>query len=835
MTATHLSPKRHSDCRSEGWTLRSLVWIAAAAVVVLGSTAGLAAPSSEAKAPGAALLFESQVRPLLLEKCAACHGEKLQQGSLRLDTREGFLKGGRSGALVAGKTPAESLLLRAVRHAPGVPKMPPTGKLADNEIAALTEWVKSGAGWPEYKSKAPDAQLPALDNQWAFRKFDRPAVPAFRTPKSAFRNPIDAFILAKLREKGLGLSPKADRVTLIRRATFDLTGLPPTREEVEAFVADRSPNAWEKVIDRLLASPRYGEKWGRMWLDNVRYADSNGMDENYHFANAWRYRDYVIRAFNEDRRWDEFVQEQIAGDLLPESKEAEVNRRRIIATGYWVLGPKLLANPDKRKVMLDILDEQIDVTARAFMGVTLACARCHDHKFDPLTQKDYYALAGILKSTRTMEDLKTRKWSERPLVDAATVAEAQFHQQDVDAAKKALADAKGAKAAAEKLAQLQARVTELEKSAPAPIPYAMAVTDGKPETQQLLVRGNPDAPGEAAPRGFPGVLTAEVPGVASTTASGRLELARWLTRPDHPLTARVLVNRVWQGHFGRGIVGTTDNFGRIGERPSHPELLNWLASVFTAETQGTQRKPGESEGLDWSLKRLHRLIMLSETYQQTSVVEAYKSKSKSGFEIDPENRLLWHMHRRHLSAEELRDSMLAANGTLDVKVGGSMLDLPNMERVTTDMSVDFAAKSYGLPRRSVYLPVIRNSLFEMMELFDFTDPSSVTTRRNETIVAPQALYLLNNPLVIQASKDFAKELIDNTEADDKSVVGLAIWRAYGRAPRVGETDSGMVYLSTYATAVRAKEPDVSGAVARRRAWESYCQALLCSSEFSYID
>jgi hypothetical protein len=367
----------------------------------------------------------------------------------------------------------------------------------------------------------------------------------------------------------------------------------------------------------------------------------------------------------------------------------------------------------------------------------------------------------------------------------------------------------------------------------------MSVIDGTPESQPILVRGNPDAPGDAVPRGFPGVLTAVVPGAASPTASGRLELAQWLSRPDHPLTARVLVNRVWQGHFGRGIVATTDNFGRLGEKPSHPELLNWLASVFTAEAQRPQRKPGEIEGLGWSVKRLHRLIMLSDTYQQGSQVLSASSASlrlnKDPQVIESENRLLWHMHRRRLSAEEMRDAMLAANGTLDFRAGGSMLDLPNMERVTTDMSVDLAAKSYGQPRRSVYLPVIRNSLFEMLELFDFTDPSSVTTRRNETIVAPQALYLLNNPLVIQASKDFAEGLLQRAEAGDRALIQSAVWRAFGRAARPDELTSGVEYLSSYAAALRTKEPDLAAGLARRKAWESYSQALFCSSEFSYID
>ncbi|MFN3652242.1 MAG: PSD1 and planctomycete cytochrome C domain-containing protein [Armatimonadota bacterium] len=831
---------------SRAGTVRAGVVLALSAALAF-----LASPAAAAPARADMLkFFESRVRPVLAQKCGACHGPRLQQGKLRVDSREALLRGGARGtALVPGK-PDASPLIAAVRHSdPGL-KMPPGGRLSDREIADLTLWVERGAPWPA-------AVAPSGDDHWSFRPPRRGAVPAL--PGRTFRNPIDAFLEAKRAEKGLKPAPPADRRTLIRRATFDLTGLPPTPEEIRAFLADRSPNAFEKVVDRLLASPRYGERWGRHWLDVVRYADSNGLDENYHYANAYRYRDYVIEAFNRDLPYDQFLREQLAGDLLPVANDPAESRRRLIATGFLLLGPKLLANPDKEQVLADITDEQIDATSRSMLGLTLACARCHDHKFDPLSQRDYYALAGIFRSTRTMVHLKDRIWSERPLASQAEVERFAAHQAALEAKRKALAEAKKKNGGGEEAARLEAEVAELERTAPPPIPYALAVSDGQAEDAQLFIRGDHNQPSERVPRGFPARLAGGPQPQLDATRSGRLELAAWLTRPDHPLTARVMVNRVWQGHFGEGLVRTPDNFGRLGELPSHPELLDYLASVFAAPATanpGTERQSeGETErvrtaafggrsapaarkgsrfiphpssfipqrGLGWSLKRLHRLIMLSDAYQMSTAFEA------KAHQVDPDNRLLWRMHRRRLSAEEQRDAMLRIGERLDLTMGGSILAVPNRERVTNDGSTDLAAGVYDSPRRTIYLPVVRNSLFEMLELFDFVDPSVVTARRSETIASPQALFMLNHPLMRKAAADFAARLLRTEGRSDAERVSEAYLLAFGRPATARETTAALAYLEEYAGAL------AGGDDRRTQAWQSLCHALFCANEFLYVD
>ncbi len=902
--------------------------------------------------PDPRMFFESKVRPLLLEKCATCHGPKLQQGRLRVDSREALLKGGANGPTLVPGDPEASPLIRALSHMdPGL-KMPPDRKLRPDQIADLTAWVKMGAPWPTPGGKGSGAggkgrltidnsQLSIVNSggtHWAFRSVKRPGIPLVRN-RAWVKSPIDAFVLAGLEKAGVKPAMPADRRTLIRRATFDLTGLPPTPGEVDAFLADRSPNAWEKVVDRLLASPRYGEKWGRYWLDCVRYADTNGLDENYHYAYAWRYRDYVIDAFNRDLPYDRFVQEQLAGDLQPPSPEPQENYRRITATGFLMVGPKLLANPDKQQVLLDIIDEQVDVTSRVFMGVTLSCARCHDHKFDPFTQRDYTAFAGILKSTRTMISLKDRKWSEVPLAPADVVAQAEAHQKALDEAKKTLQGLQKKKAEPARQQELEARIAALEKSAPPPVPYALAVIDGEPEDLPLYIRGDHNQPAAPVKRGFPAVLAGNSP--QTFRGSGRLEFARWLTHPEHPLTARVMVNRVWQGHFGRGLVATSDNFGSLGEKPTHPELLDWLASSFVAgaggrgaggrgygvqaeygSTEGTgarglgagepvgQEKyraakgkgagakgagvpvernryglsrrrgarvkgagergalltatafgsrgshyalrntryaggsgyaigsthygspgpqpptPGPAEGLGWSTKRLHKLILMSNTYRMSN------RPDPAAMGKDPENRLYSRFERRRLQGEEIRDAILAINGRLDLKMGGSILDFPNFTRVTTDDSSDFAAKVYETPRRTVYLPVVRNSLFELLELFDFADPSAVTTRRSETVVPTQALFLMNHPLVLEWAREWAGAL-EAVAAEDRVRITEAFRRAYGRPPRPDELDRGLRFLGEYAAEVA--KSGTARDEARRKAWQSYCQILFCSNEFLYVD
>jgi cytochrome c553 len=844
--------------------------VRAALALTSGLAAGLTTLSALAAAPappppagaGPALHFESKVRPLLLAKCETCHGPRLQQGGLRVDSLEALLRGGKGGpALVPGK-PAEGTLIRMIRHPDASLRMPPGARLSDAETAALVAWVRDGAHWPSAAGTKGDA------SHWAFQPVRRPALPAVKN-RSWVRTPIDAFVLAGLEAKGLQPSPPADPATLIRRAYFDLTGLPPTPGEVEAFVGEcareaergvrvrervrsgpqtpdselrakrpspnterRTPNtarsAYSRLIDRLLASPQYGEKWGRHWLDCVRYADSNGLDENYHYAYAWRYRDYVVDAFNRDLPYDQFLTEQLAGDLLPPSAQAEENYRRTVATGFYLLGPKLLANPDKVQVLADIIDEQIDVTSRAMLGVTLACARCHDHKFDPFSQKDYYAVAGIFRSTRSMINLKDRVWSERPLAPAEVAARAEAHQKALDEKKKELETARKSKSQGPRVPALEAEVLALEKSTPPPVPYALAIQDGEIMDVPLYVRGDHNHPGEVVRRGFPAVLAANRQPQLDPSRSGRLEMARWIASPQHPLTARVMVNRVWQWHFGDALVRTSDNFGALGEKPSNPAMLDWLAAAFTSgDAQHLNTRTPEHLKA-WSLKSLHRLLMLSNAYQMSSRFD------ERAHLADPDNRLLWRMNRRRLTAEEQRDAMLAASGELDLTMGGSLLlDVPNKVRVTTDGSDDLAVKSYDTKRRSLYLPVIRNSLYEMLELFDFADASAVTTRRSETLASPQALFLLNHPFMRDRADRFARRLLADNRLDDTGRLRSAYLAAFGHPPTAAQLPALTRYLRAYAAGLDASVTDPGQR--RHKAWQSLCHTLLCANEFLYVD
>ncbi|MCZ2340542.1 MAG: PSD1 and planctomycete cytochrome C domain-containing protein [Bacteroidales bacterium] len=536
--------------------------------VVFFLTAGVAPAAS----PEEVAFFESKIRPLLLKHCAECHGEKKQRSDLRLDTTIGISKGGGSGdAMFDREHPHNSLLLKMVRHEEDVPAMPPKQKLSAAEIADLTRWVVMGAPLPADVDPNADRK-----NHWAFQPLRDPVVPA-----GPAASPIDRFLNAALVQNRLAATPRASKRDLIRRATFDLTGLPPTPQDITAFLADESPLAFERVIDRLLASPAYGERWGRHWLDVARYADSNGLDENVVHGNAWRYRDYVIAAFNADKPFDQFIREQIAGDLLP-ATSADDRRENLIALGFLSLGAKVLAEPDPKKMEFDIIDEQVDTVGKAFLGMTLGCARCHDHKFDPISIEDYYALAGIFASTHTMDSYKiVARWHENPIGTDADQKVQDQHQASVAAVEARIKALKG-KTDAESKKNLTAAEAELKKlKANAPeFPSAMGVTEGTIADIPLFRRGDHLMPGPIVQRRFPEIMAGTQQPAFQPGHSGRLELARWLTRPDHPMTARVTVNRIWRWHFGRGIVASVDNFGLLGSPPSHPALLDWLANRF---------------------------------------------------------------------------------------------------------------------------------------------------------------------------------------------------------------------------------------------------------------
>jgi len=828
---TTLRPDPSQALAPHGQDARRAVLAAAFALLAALPSMGRA---DEPDAKGIAY-FETHVRPLLVEHCHGCHAEgKRIKGGLRLDHAAGWLKGGDLGpAVVPGDLDA-SLLVTAVRYGDESLQMPPKGKLDDRQVEALAKWVEMGAPAPadadpgatasksEAASGAPEA--------WAFQPPEDPTPPVPAAPGWA-RGDLDRFILARLEAEGLRPAPEADRRTLIRRATFDLTGLPPTPEEVAAFLADETPDAFERVVDRLLASPRYGERWARHWLDVARYADSNGLDENVAHGNAWRYRDYVVDAFNRDKPYDRFVVEQIAGDLLPDEGPVEARHERLVATGFLALGPKVLAEVDKTKMEMDIIDEQLDTTGRAFLGLTLGCARCHDHKFDPISTADYYALAGVFKSTRTMESFQTvARWHENPIATDADLALKAAHDARVAAAKEAVdrataeADAQARASLPEgaappekleplypeeakaRLAKLRAELAAIEKAAPV-MPSAMGVTEGTVADLPVHIRGSHLTLGDVVPRRTPTVFRAPAPPKFDPARSGRLELARWIVEPDHPLTARVMVNRIWRWHFGRGLVASTDNFGANGSPPSHPELLDWLARRFVSE--------------GWSIKAVHRMILNSSTYRMAADYDA------DAFVKDPEGRFYWRWPARRLEAEEVRDALLAVAGTLDGSMGGSLLQVENRAYFFDHTSRD--KTGYDTRRRSLYLPIVRNHLYDVFQLFDAPDGNVMNGDRASTTIAPQALFMLNSGLALEAARALADGLRDGPEADDAGRVRALYEKAYGRPPSPSEARRALDFLARFEGL-----PHATGDAAGGGAWPALCQVILASNEFVTI-
>ncbi len=1061
--------------------------------------------------------FEKQIRPLLIEHCHECHAGKEHKGGLRLDSRQAMLQGGDSGAAIVPGDADASLLIDAVRYG-DIYQMPPEGKLSDAEVAALTTWVSTGALWPNSQPSLPatdPADAASSDTEggldfWSFQPPVDPAIPSV-VDQAWPQSDLDYFVLAKLEATGLKPAPRADRRTLIRRATFDLTGLPPTPEEIANFLADESPQAFARLIDRLLSSPRYGERWGRHWLDVARYADSNGLDENMAFANAYRYRDYVIDSFNSDVPFDQFVREQIAGDLLPAENDA-AKRRNVVATGFLSIGAKMLAEDDPVKMEMDIIDEQIDTLGRAFCGMTFGCARCHDHKFDPVSTAEYYALAGIFKSTKTMENFKVvANWHERPLMTDELEAEVEAHQQQLAASQSAydallnetmgelqaeviarageyllaawqlsqqpksvsrlnhgddgssqqatvveaeqfsegnvltdttgygagigvilnrgelpnvaeyevsvasegyyqlelrfaaaasrpvqifvddllvnavaagdvtgtwnpdsqrwavgcvlplavgshsirlvrdgpfphfdklalvpiveaadeqpvmtpeqvataeglhvsvlrrwvdefeagdnapmlaqlfaaisaeatddetfaklaasssaaealLADprpstpqelasrfgdlfqeARGladeqltdaqreirnlvedesgslipandigqfvAAADAEAIAKLREELKQLEEAKPQ-VPHAMAVEEGEAQDLQIHIRGNHLILGDQVSRGLPRVMASHVQPTIAPGQSGRLELAFGITRDDHPLTSRVMANRIWRWHFGQGLVATTDNFGLLGSPPSHPQLLDWLAVRFVED--------------GWSIKEMHRTIMLSATYQMSAALD------RKAIEQDPENILLWRSNRGRLEAEAIRDSLLAVSGQLDEQMGGSLLGFKNHTYVTSTASKD--SVNYATPRRSVYLPVVRSALYDFLHVFDFAEPSVPSGDRASTTIAPQALFMLNSDLMIEASRHLAMRLLNEVKDSPTGRIKRMYELTYGRPPTTEESLHALEFIIQYTEALSAE--GTNDAYPTEQAWAGLCRAILASNEFVFVE
>ena len=816
----------------------------------------LASHGSAAPVPAEQLkFFESRIRPVLVKHCYECHSVESgkSKGDLLLDTREGIRTGGERGPAVVPGDPEKSVLLAAISHTDPDPQMPPKkAQLPKAVIADFDTWIKTGAPDPREPTgktvERPPVDLKSGREFWAYKKPVRHQPPVVKNSEWAKRD-LDRFVIAKLEEKELEPSPDADPITLLRRVYFDLIGLPPTQAAVVAFAkrakAGEVDAALADEVDSLLKSERFGERWARHWLDVARFAESNGRESNLAYPHAWRYRDWVIDAVNADKPFDRFLTEQIAGDLLPAKDDAE-RAQLLIATGFLAFGAKGLNEMNKAQFAADVVDEQLDAVTRAVMASSVACARCHDHKYDPFAMEDYYALAGIFKSTKTffgtwidsennnagdlihLPDLPGQLIPNKP-IPAAKVAElktqlAKLNQEEKDqesSLKNAYAEKKDLSGDAYEMLRnairilwtrggVEGRLKTVDDSGRA-LPLCMGVMETKKvQEARLLERGELAHPGKHVPRGFPRVIEVSTAQPPPTEQSGRLEFARWLTSPDHPLTARVMANRVWRHLFGAGLVRTPDNFGFTGERPTHPELLDHLALKFVASA--------------WSVKALVREIVLSRAYRQASTYRA------DSFQKDPENRLLWRANKRRLDAEVIRDSMLAVSGQLDnsrrpgslvAELGGQSISLIGFNKaVPADLD--------GSLRRSVYLPVIRDRLPDALELFDFAEPSLVIGDREVTNVPVQALYLMNGPWV-QARAAALAQRVRREAATPADQIRRVFILCFNRPPDSAETKLAEDYFeTTHAQAGAAAEDE-------GKIWAGYCQALLANAEFRNID
>jgi hypothetical protein len=864
---------------------------------------GVPAGGQEPVSADGAEFFERRIRPVLAEKCYSCHSAKAGKvkADLALDTREGLRRGGYSGPALVPGDPENSLLIKAIRHTSEDLEMPPkeADRLTPEQVRDFELWVKMGAPDPRGTDVGSPSAKPRIDfaearKFWSYRPVGDPPVPEVGD-RSWPESPIDRFILAKLEEKGLKPAPDADKRTLLRRVTFDLTGLPPTPEEVEAFLADDAPDAFAKVVERLLASPRYGERWGRHWLDVVRYADTAGCNSDYPIPQMYRYRDWVIRAFNEDKPYGDFIREQLAGDLLP-WKTWEERNEKVIATGY-VANSRRFASSENGIQHL-IIEDTIDNLGRTFLGLTIHCARCHDHKFDAISNEDYYALYGIFQSTRypfpgielnkvprdlvplvppeeverilaphrerlaaldaevkrleaeqaearrviaeegarpaasagppaapapvvpppavAADPALARRFAELAAAEArargeaarleaeraALVAEAERSRRIAEASRR-LEELRGAIKAAQKKREEYAKSMPLVESA-----YAVA-EGAKPGNARVHLRGDPKTLGAEVPRRFLTVLGGrELP--SGHAGSGRRELAEWIADPGNPLTWRVMANRIWQYHFGRGIVATPSDFGVRGQAPTHPELLDWLTRRFL-----------ESGG---SIKALHRHVVLSRTYRMSSRADA------EALRVDPENAYLWRFPRRRLEAEAIRDALLAVAGTLDPTPGGPH-PFPPQNTWSFTQHKPFIAV-YETAKRSVYVMTQRIRRHPFLALFDGPDTNASTAVRTVSTTPLQGLYMLNAPFVHEQARAFAERLRRERAGEDERIE-RAYHLAFGRPPSSKEREVGRSYLA----AARARLAAAGMTEDRRdtEAWESYARVLFRLNEFIYVD
>jgi hypothetical protein len=793
---------------------------------------------AEKPTPEGVEFFEKKIRPVLVDNCYKCHSPAADKirGGLALDTRDGLRKGGDKGVVIVPGDPKKSRLIQALHHTGDeVKPMPPKEKLPDQVVADFETWVKMGAPDPrEAGTKIAKNEIDIEKGRqfWAFQPPKKVAPPKVKDAAWA-RSDIDHFLLAAMEAKHLKPVGDADRRTLIRRVYYDLIGLPPSPEDVEAFVNDRSKDAYEKVVDKLLASPQFGERWGRHWLDVARFGESSGKNVNFAYPHAWRYRDWVIKAFNDDLPYDRCVKELLAGDLLPAANEKEKVENQI-ATGFLAIGPKDHNERSPQQFQMDVADEQIDVTTQAFLAVTVGCARCHDHKFDPIPTKDYYALAGIFRSTETMYGTFRILQNNHPAAlirldeasgqtkvgEKMTDARKENLKKQLDDLKKERDDAFKNRGAGgvnvNQLVRLNIQMSTVQDqldnytSDGEPKQYAMGVRErARAIDSRVFTRGEIDKPGDTVPRGYVQVLSKKP--VTIKSGSGRLELAEAIASKDNPLTARVMANRVWLHLFGRGLVESPDNFGAAGQKPSHPDLLDHLALTFMDD--------------GWSVKKLIRRVVLSHAYRLDSRYDA------KNHEVDPDNTLVWRMTKKRVDAEALRDGILAVSGQLELTAPKGSPVYRGGGESFIGFGGGFRPGGFGPQQqpvtRSVYLPMIRNQAPEVLALFDFPETSMVTGERPTTTIPAQGLYLLNNPWVIRQSDAAAGKLLAK-EVSDAERVKDGYLRFFGRPATEKETKAALDFLEKY-------EKSLTGANKHRAAWAGLCQAWFASAEFLYVN
>ncbi|QDU92815.1 DUF1553 domain-containing protein [Lignipirellula cremea] len=750
------------------------IWTGPPAAVQVVSSAAAFRPEELA-------FFENRIRPLLIKHCYECHSADSDelQGDLLVDSRPTLLRGGLTGPAIVPGDLEHSLLIEAVRYQNDAMQMPPDAKLSAAEIADLEQWVKSGAADPRndatrFERKRFD--LAEARQFWSLRPIADPTPPAVQQADWPF-SPIDQFVLAALEAKGWRPEADADKRTLLRRATFDLTGLPPSPEEIAAFLADDSPGAFERVVERLLESPRYGERWGRHWMDLVRYADTAGDNSDYPIPQAYLYRNYIINAFNADKPYDQFLREQLAGDLLPAENDAQRNEQTI-ATGY-IASSRRFGSLFKYYPQHLTIEDTIDNLGRTMLGLTISCARCHDHKFDPISQDDYYALYGVFSSTR-------------------------YPFPGIELDKK------------------PRDFVPLWESGKPGSQLAYAVAEGKPADAKIHLRGEPKSPGDVAPRRFLEVLGGQTLAAEEARQSGRRQLADWITDPQNPLTARVMANRIWQHHFGNGLVKTPSDFGLRGQPPSHPELLDWLASRL------------QEDG--WSIKQLHRRILLSRTYQLQSQApgDATSAEAKPDTitegprALDPDNTWLSRFSRRRLDAEEVRDTLLLLSGQLDEQQPQAPHPFPPQDKWQYTQHHPFR-DSYESNCRSVYLMTARLNARPFFTAFDGPDRNASTAARDSSVTTVQSLYLLNHPFVHDQAEKFAARLLAE-ESDPAARIEIAFARTLGRPPTPEETSFAATWLARF-----SEQQNTPNAGSDQAAWAGLARVLFRVNEFVYID